>query len=85
MITKPIISNYPYLYVMQALRYIETAENGLLKLILPKEFENAKVEVIVLPYNNPVLNKERKSLLQKFKGDASFPDIDTLKSDVYTQ
>ena len=70
---------------MQALRYIETAENGLLKLIHPKEFENAKVEVIVLPYENAVLSKERKSSLKKFKGDASSPNIATPKSDVYTQ
>ncbi|MBY0426442.1 MAG: hypothetical protein K2Q22_12450 [Cytophagales bacterium] len=70
---------------MQAFRFIETAENGELKITLPKEIENSRVEVIVLPIDSNFYENNLSSSLKKFKGDAPYPKTNTPKKDVYQQ
>lgn len=46
---------------MQAIREIVEIRNQTLKIILPKRFDNSRVEVIVLPYEQKVEKHNKKA------------------------
>jgi len=50
---------------MQALREIVTPKDGAIKISLPSELSNRKVEVIIFPYDVPARTASRNKRLKK--------------------
>ncbi|MFA7059872.1 MAG: hypothetical protein WC156_03535 [Pedobacter sp.] len=50
---------------MQALREIVTPKDSDIKISLPSELSNRKVEVIIFPYDVPARRTSRKKRLKK--------------------
>ncbi len=77
---------------MEALKTKGVAHAGILSVMVPKEFEDKELEVIILSgdinaneNNNEKRHEEKVKRLLSIVGKAKYPDLPISKYDVYEQ
>ncbi len=71
---------------MEALKVIQSTQNGILQIAVPEHFNNTPLEVIVIPLQEKIASvKERFQSVKKYFGTAKFPNMVVNKYDAYNQ
>lgn len=71
---------------MEALKLIQSTQNGILQITVPEHFNNTPLEVIVIPLAEKTASaKKRRQAVKKHFGTAKFPNTVVKKYDVYYQ
>ncbi|MEI9911078.1 MAG: hypothetical protein WDO71_16220 [Bacteroidota bacterium] len=71
---------------MEALKLIQSTQNGILQIIVPEHFNNTPLEVIVIPLSEKTITvKERLLAIKGYFGSAKFPNTVVNKYDAYNQ
>ena len=71
---------------MEALKIIQSTQNGILQIAVPEHFNNRPLEVIVMPLIEKTASaKDKLQTVKKYFGTAKFPDAVVNKYDVYNQ
>lgn len=71
---------------MDALKFIQSTQNGVLHITVPEHFNNTPLEVIVTPLPEKTASVTKKhQAIKKYFGTAKFPNTVVNKYDVYHQ
>lgn len=71
---------------MEALKTIQSTQNGVLHIEVPEHFNNTQLEVIVIPlHQKDRPEKDLGSSIKKYFGTARFPSNKVNKYDAYNQ
>lgn len=71
---------------MEALKTIQSTQNGVLHIEVPEHFNNTQLEVIVIPlHQKDRPEKDSRSSIKKYFGTARFSGNDVNKYDAYNQ
>lgn len=71
---------------MEALKLIQSTQNGILQIAVPEHFNNTPLEVIVIPlHEKKTSGSERLAAVKKYFGTAKFPGKSVNKNDAYNQ
>lgn len=71
---------------MEALKFIQSTTDGILKIEVPEHFKNTQLEVVVTPLQSaPGTNFSGAVPIEKYFGTAKYPQTETDKADVYNR
>jgi len=71
---------------MEALKFIQSTQNGILQILVPDNFNNTLLEVVVTPLKDKTVSaKERFQSVKRYFGTAKFPNTVVNKYDAYNQ
>ncbi len=71
---------------MEALKTIQSTQNGVLHIEVPEHFNNTQLEVIVIPlHQKDIPGKDFRSSIKRYFGTARFSGNDVNKYDAYNQ
>jgi hypothetical protein len=71
---------------MEALKLIQSTQNGILQIAVPEHFNNTPLEVIVIPLIEITASAgDKLQAVKKYFGTARFPGTVVNKYDAYNQ
>ena len=72
--------------IMEALKVIQSTQDGILRIEVPEHFKNTQLEVIIIPIVEKETPKSNHlQSIKKYFGTAKFPNTKVNKYDVYNQ